>query len=59
MIQDYNKQWSDKYGVKGLQAFFEKRLRMQGFAVSDLTPKYFEEHQRNCQQWIKDGSLKT
>jgi NADPH-dependent curcumin reductase CurA len=32
---------------------------MQGFIVADLQEKYYEQHQRNVQQWIKDGSLKV
>ena len=30
-----------------------------GFIVSDLKDKYFDEHQKHVQQWIKDGSLKV
>lgn len=59
MISDYNKPFSVKYGVKNLQVFFEKRLRMEGFIVSDLQPKYYDEHQKNVQKWLNDGSLKT
>lgn len=25
----------------------------------DLKDKYYDEHQRNVQQWIRDGSLKV
>lgn len=59
MISDYNKPVEEKYGVKNLQVFFEKRLRMQGFIVSDLADKYSAEHQKNVQAWINDGSLKV
>ena len=59
MISDYNKPFEEKYGVKNLQVFFEKRLKMQGFIVSDLQAKYFDSHQKDVQQWIKDGSLKV
>ena len=34
-------------------------LLFVGFIVSDLQDKYFDEHQKNVQQWIKDGSLKV
>ncbi|KAK5166735.1 uncharacterized protein LTR77_008279 [Saxophila tyrrhenica] len=59
MISDYNKPFEQKYGVRNLQVFFEKRLKMQGFIVADLSPKYFEEHQKNVQKWMKEGSLKA
>lgn len=29
-IADYNKPFEEKYGVRNLQVFFEKRLKMQG-----------------------------
>ena len=59
MIADYNKPFEQKYGVKNLQVFFEKRLTMQGFIVADISDKYYDEHQKNVQQWLKDGSLKV
>lgn len=59
MIADYNKPFEQKYGVKNMQVFFEKRLKMQGFIVTDLMPKYYAEHQKNVQQWLHDGSLQT
>ena len=59
MISDYNKPFEEKYGVRNLQVFFEKRLKMEGFLVTDLQDKYFDEHQKNVQEWIKDGSLKV
>jgi len=36
-----------------------KRLTITGFLTSDrnLGPKYWVEHQKNVQQWIKEGSL--
>jgi hypothetical protein len=59
MIADYNKPFEEKYGVRNLQVFFEKRLKMQGFIVGDLSGKYYDQHQRNVQEWINDGSLKV
>ena len=59
MIADYNKPFEEKYGVRNLQVFFEKRLKMQGFLVTDLLGKYFDQHQRDVQKWINDGSLKV
>lgn len=57
MISDYNKPFEEKYGVKNLQVFFEKRLKMQGFIVADLSEKYYDEHQKNVQKWMREGSL--
>lgn len=61
MISDYNLPWESKYPIRNLQRVFEKRLTLRGFIVADadMGPKYTEEHQRNVQQWIKEGSLKT
>lgn len=59
MISDYDKPFEHKYGVRNLQLFFEKRLRMQGFIVADFQDKYYEEHQRNVQQWLKEGTLQA
>jgi len=38
-----------------------KRLTIRGFVVfdPDFGPKYREEHQKNLQRWIKDGSIKA
>ena len=58
-ISQYNNA-GEKYGVKNLDRFFEKRLLMQGFIVGDqeFGPAYFAEHQKNVQRWIKEGSFK-
>ncbi|KAK4552845.1 hypothetical protein LTR86_010179 [Recurvomyces mirabilis] len=58
MIGDYNKPFEKKYGVKNLQVIFEKRLSLRGFIVADFQDKYYAEHQKNCQAWLVDGSLK-
>lgn len=36
-----------------------KRLTIRGFIVfdPDMGPMYREEHQKNMQRWIKDGSI--
>ena len=36
-----------------------KRLTIRGFIVfdPDMGPKYKDDHQKNMQRWIKDGSL--
>jgi NADPH-dependent curcumin reductase CurA len=38
-----------------------KRLTIRGFIVSDpdMGSKYYEEHQKNMQNWIKDGEIKV
>lgn len=59
MISDYNKPFEQKYGVRNLQVFFEKRLTMRGFIVEDFRKKYYHEHQKNVQKWMHDGSLKA
>lgn len=59
MIADYNKPFEQKYGVRNLQVFFEKRLTMRGFIVEDFRKKYYREHQKNIQKWIHDGSLQA
>ena len=59
MISEYNKAPEDRYGLKNLMQFVGKRLVMRGFIVSDFQEKYFAEHQKNVQKWIKDGSFKA
>lgn len=59
MIGDYNQPFEKKYGVRNLQVIFEKRLNIRGFIVADFQDKYYDEHQKNCQTWISDGSLTT
>jgi NADPH-dependent curcumin reductase CurA len=36
-----------------------KRLTIRGFIVfdKDMGPKYRKEHQKNLQQWIKNGEI--
>lgn len=45
--------------MRNLVEFFAKRLSMAGILVFDeeFGPAYTEEHQRNVQQWIADGSF--
>ncbi len=58
-IEGYNKPLEERYGVRNLQEIFAKRLAMAGFIVfdDDFGPAYTEEHQRNVQKWIADGSF--
>lgn len=61
MISQYNKSSDDLYGVKNMTLIVTKRLKMQGFIVSDenMGPKYSSEHQKNVQKWIAEGSFKV
>ena len=62
MISGYNKSDPDEiYGVKNLSTTVTKRLKMQGFIVSDpgFGPKYAQDHQKNVSKWIADGTFKT
>ncbi|KAL8952241.1 MAG: hypothetical protein Q9222_001827 [Ikaeria aurantiellina] len=62
MISEYNVESKDKkYGIKNTANFVWKRIKMQGFLVSDpdMGPKYAAEHQKNVSKWIHDGSFKT
>ena len=62
MISQYNaKDDSEKYGVKQLTNVVGKRLKMQGFIVSDpdMGPKHTAEHQKNLQKWLHEGSFKV
>ncbi|KAH9885350.1 NAD(P)-binding protein [Xylariomycetidae sp. FL2044] len=61
MIEGYNKPLEERYGVRNLLEMFAKRLTMAGFIVGDedFGPAYSQEHQKNIQQWIADGSFKA
>lgn len=62
MVSQYNISDPDKrYGVKNLGAVVGKRLKMQGFIVSDpdMGPKYGADHQKNVAKWISEGTFKA
>lgn len=61
MISVYNKKPEDQYGVKNLAQVVSRRLLIQGFIQGDpnMGPKWSEEHQKNVQQWLRDGSFKA
>jgi len=61
MISEYNKSGEDRYPIRNLTQIIGKRLVVRGFIVGDpdMGPKYSEEHQQNCQKWLKEGSLKA
>ncbi|KAE8377823.1 hypothetical protein BDV26DRAFT_262780 [Aspergillus bertholletiae] len=58
MISQYN---SAPHPIKNIQYVLTKRLTMRGFIVGDagMGDKYNEEHQKNVQKWIKEGSFKA
>lgn len=61
MISQYNvSSDSERYPIRNLFKTVAKRIKMQGFIVSDpnMGPLYTEEHQKNLQKWIHDGSFK-
>ena len=62
MVSQYNISDPDKrYGVKNIGAVVGKRIRMQGFIVSDanMGPKYTPDHQKNVAKWISEGTFKA
>ncbi|KAI1471839.1 NAD(P)-binding protein [Daldinia caldariorum] len=61
MISGYNSPPDQRYGVKNLMQLVVERITMQGFLVFDpeFGPAYFEEHQKQVQKWIAEGSFKA
>ncbi|KAF2100595.1 NAD(P)-binding protein [Rhizodiscina lignyota] len=61
MISQYNKQPQDQYPIRNITKVVGQRIKMQGFIVTDanMGPKYDDEHQKNVQKWIADGSFKA
>lgn len=61
MVSQYNKPPSEQYGVRNLMNIVAKRLRIRGFIVMDpdMGPKYKDEHQKNVQKWIHEGTFKA
>lgn len=59
MISQYNATPDKLYGVKNLMLVVAKRLKMEGFIVSDerFGPKWGDEHIKNVSKWIKDGTF--
>ncbi|KAJ5948206.1 hypothetical protein N7466_001221 [Penicillium verhagenii] len=58
MISQYN---AAPYPITNLMHIVAKRITCRGFIVGDanMGPVYTKEHQKNVQQWIKDGSFKV
>ena len=60
MISQYNLQPDERYAIRNLISVVGKRLKMQGFIVGDPNMRaYSQEHQKNVQKWIADGSFKA
>ena len=61
MISQYNKPADEAYGVTNMMQVVGKRLKMQGFIVSDanMGPKHAKAHQENVQKWIHEGTFKA
>ena len=57
LISQYN---SNPYPIKNFHNVLVKRLDVRGFIVGDqgMGDKYAADHQKNVQQWIKEGSFK-
>lgn len=49
MISQYNKPFSEQYAVRGLASVVSKRIKFQGFVVTDpdFGPKWRDERDRN------------
>jgi len=61
MISQYNVKPGEAYGVSNLMQIVAKRITMRGFIVSDpdMGPLYAEDHQKNVQKWLHEGSFKA
>lgn len=61
MISQYNLEPKDAYPIKNLMQVVAKRLKIQGFIVSDpnMGPLHYKEHQEKLQKWISEGSFKA
>lgn len=61
MISQYNLKPEEAYPIKNLMQVVAKRIKMQGFIVSDanMGPKYTKDHQEKLQKWISEGSFKA
>ncbi|KEF63726.1 uncharacterized protein A1O9_01704 [Exophiala aquamarina CBS 119918] len=57
----YSIPYDKQYGIRNTGVVISKRIRWQGFTVFDdgFWNKYGAEHQKNVQEWLKDGSLKA
>ncbi|KAL1303494.1 hypothetical protein AAFC00_006871 [Neodothiora populina] len=60
MISQYNLSADDRYPIRNLMNVVAKRLKIRGFIVGDanMGPRYSQEHQKNVQKWIHEGTYK-
>jgi len=58
-VSQTSKKAGETHGIANMPFVVGKRLTIRGFLVfdPDMGPKYHAEHQKNMQQWIKDGSI--
>ncbi|KAH0829258.1 hypothetical protein AYO21_09789 [Fonsecaea monophora] len=61
MISQYNKPLAEQHGVKGLMNVIAKRLRMEGFVVTDprFGPKWRQQRDEKMLQWLSEGKLRS
>jgi NADPH-dependent curcumin reductase CurA len=61
MISQYNLKPEEAYPIRNLMQIVAKRLKVQGFIVSDanMGPLHFKDHQEKLQKWISEGSFKA
>lgn len=61
MVSQYNLPEEERYGIKNLFYMVSKNLTFRGFIVTtpDFGPKWTEEHRRNLDKWIRDGSFQA
>jgi len=57
-ISQYDTPERDRYGVKNLFYIVTKRLKFEGFIISDLLSKY-PDAVTQLATWVKEGSLKS
>ena len=59
MVSQYNVKPEDTYGVKSLMLVVGKRIKMQGFIVSDFWGKYQDRFYADMPKWIAEGDIKV
>jgi NADPH-dependent curcumin reductase CurA len=61
MVSQYNLKPGESYPIRNLALIVGKRLKFQGFIVSDenMGPKYSDDHTKKLSKWISDGTFKV
>lgn len=59
MISQYNKKPEELYGIKNLMHAITKRLKMQGYIVTDFDVEKTKAAASQLIEWIRSGDLKT